>query len=80
MPTLHQDHPVHILDLGDDENRFAPTWLATVDGLLDTVVELSESPARSVLDWAAQHDVDLVAMSTHGRSGFRRSPAFRIGR
>lgn len=39
---------------------------------LDTVVELSESPARSILDWAAQHDVDLVAMSTHGRSGFRR--------
>jgi Delta3-Delta2-enoyl-CoA isomerase len=37
MPTLHTDHPVHVLDLGDDENRFAPSWLAAVHDLLDTV-------------------------------------------
>jgi nucleotide-binding universal stress UspA family protein len=39
---------------------------------LETVVMIAESPARAVLEFASQHDVDLVAMSTHGRSGFRR--------
>ncbi|MEU8234138.1 enoyl-CoA hydratase-related protein [Actinoplanes sp. NPDC048967] len=45
MPTLHQDHPVHILDLGDDENRFSPSWIAAVDDLLDVVVQGSEAVA-----------------------------------
>lgn len=39
---------------------------------LDTVVVLAENPARAALEWAAENGVDLIAMSTHGRSGFRR--------
>ncbi len=38
MPTLRYDAPVFLLDLGDDENRFSPSWLETVHSLLDTVV------------------------------------------
>lgn len=38
MPTLRQDAPVFLLDLGDDENRFSPSWLETVHSQLDTVV------------------------------------------
>ena len=39
---------------------------------LDTAVVVAENPARAILEWAAQNGVDLVAMATHGRSGFRR--------
>jgi len=28
--------------------------------------------ARGVIDWAEENDVDLIALSTHGRTGFRR--------
>ncbi|GAA3957858.1 enoyl-CoA hydratase-related protein [Actinoplanes auranticolor] len=45
MPTLHQDHPVHVLDLGDDENRFSPSWITGVNDLLDVVVQGSEAAA-----------------------------------
>ncbi|MEV7552820.1 enoyl-CoA hydratase-related protein [Amycolatopsis sp. NPDC089917] len=38
MPTLRHDAPVFLLDLGDDENRFSPSWLETVHSQLDTVV------------------------------------------
>ncbi|WP_037304691.1 enoyl-CoA hydratase/isomerase family protein [Amycolatopsis orientalis] len=38
MPTLRTEAPVFVLDLGDDENRFSPSWLETVHSLLDTVV------------------------------------------
>lgn len=38
MPTLRHDAPVFLLDLGDDENRFSPSWLETTHSLLDTVV------------------------------------------
>ncbi len=37
MPTLDRDGDVHLLDLGDDENRFNPPWLAAVGALLDEV-------------------------------------------
>lgn len=45
MPTLIQDEAVHVLDLGDDENRFSPSWIATVSELLDTVARGSEAAA-----------------------------------
>jgi len=30
------------------------------------------SPAAAILDYAAQHDIDLISMGTHGRRGLRR--------
>ncbi|MBB6120025.1 enoyl-CoA hydratase-related protein [Nocardiopsis algeriensis] len=37
MPTLDRHDDVFVLDLGNDENRFHPTWLTTVNTLLDEV-------------------------------------------
>lgn len=37
MPTLQRDSDVFILDLGDGENRFNPTWVAEVDDAIDEV-------------------------------------------
>jgi enoyl-CoA hydratase/carnithine racemase len=37
MPSLSRHDDVLVLDLGDDENRFNPTWVASVNALLDEV-------------------------------------------
>ncbi|MGV9866543.1 enoyl-CoA hydratase-related protein [Rhodococcus koreensis] len=37
--TLTYRDKIAVLDLGDDENRFSPEWLDTVDGLLDDAHE-----------------------------------------
>ncbi len=37
MPTLSKDGDVHVLHLGDGENRFSPDWMTAVAGLLDEV-------------------------------------------
>lgn len=39
---------------------------------VESVVLLADNPPRAILDWADQQGADLIAMSTHGRSGFRR--------
>ena len=36
------------------------------------VVVSGSRVADTVLDYAREHDVDLIALSTHGRTGFRR--------
>lgn len=69
MPTLKRDDDVHVLDLGDGENRFHPDWLAEVNAALD---EVEQSPAPLVttassriysngldLDWLGQHGDQL---------------------
>ena len=38
MPDLDRDGEVFLLDLGDDENRFNPTWVGAVTALLDEVI------------------------------------------
>ncbi len=37
MPTLERDGDVFILNLGDDENRFNPPWIAGLNAALDEV-------------------------------------------
>lgn len=39
---------------------------------IESAVILAESPPRAILEWSEQNGADLIAMSTHGRSGFRR--------
>ena len=40
---------------------------------LETVVELTTGPAHEhVIDYAKQHGVDLIVMSTHGHGGLKR--------
>ncbi len=69
MPTLKRDDDVYVLDLGADENRFHPDWLAAVNTALD---EVEGAPAPLVttasgriysngldLDWLGQHGDQL---------------------
>jgi nucleotide-binding universal stress UspA family protein len=42
-----------------------------VKGTVEKVVLLGK-PADALVDYAAQHGVDLVVISTHGRSGIKR--------
>jgi Delta3-Delta2-enoyl-CoA isomerase len=37
MPTLSREGDVWIINLGDDENRFHPDWIAQVQGFVDQV-------------------------------------------
>jgi len=39
---------------------------------VSTKVIVSEMPASTILDYAEEEEADLIAMSTHGRSGIRR--------
>ncbi len=47
MPALRRSEDVFVLDLGDDENRFNPTWVEAVGALLDEVVA-AEGPRALV--------------------------------
>src|SRR6476661_3784652 len=68
MPThLEITDEIAVLNLGDDENRFSPDWLTTVNGYLDRI-ESGEAKALVTtgsgkfysngldLDWLAAHN------------------------
>jgi Delta3-Delta2-enoyl-CoA isomerase len=66
MPALEIIDDIAVLSLGDDENRFSPDWLATVNGFLDRI-ESGEAKALVTtgdgkfysngldLDWLVAH-------------------------
>lgn len=65
MPELSTRDDVHVLDLGDTENRFSPDWMVAIDRLLDEVVA-APAPLVAVargkfysngldLDWVGEH-------------------------
>jgi len=56
---------------GEPLVRLATKDLADAGIAVDPVVRLGD-PASEILDAAKRHDVDLIAMSTHGRSGVSR--------
>ena len=73
MPQLDRDGEVFVLDLGADENRFHPDWVASVSGLLDEVAA-AEGPRALVtaatgkfwsngldLDWLGAHPDDSAS-------------------
>jgi Delta3-Delta2-enoyl-CoA isomerase len=75
MPTLDRHDDVYLLDLGDDENRMRPDWLAQVDALLDEVAK-SDEPRVLVtkatgkfwsngldLEWLAAHPDEFGELS-----------------
>jgi Delta3-Delta2-enoyl-CoA isomerase len=51
MPSLTRHEDVFVLDLGDDENRFNPDWVGSVNALLD---EVEGTPAPRALVTSAQ--------------------------
>ncbi len=42
------------------------------DGITASAVVMSEQPAEAILNYAKRNQVDLIIMSTHGRSGVSR--------
>lgn len=80
MPTLDRQGDVFVLDLGDDENRFHPDWVASVNAALDEV-EGVDGPRALVtaatgkfysagldLDWVGSNPDQLqdYVVSVHG--------------
>jgi enoyl-CoA hydratase/carnithine racemase len=45
VPALTTDGPIWTLDLGDDENRFSPTWLEEAEALVARVTASTEPVA-----------------------------------
>jgi enoyl-CoA hydratase/carnithine racemase len=75
MPTLQRQDDIYLLDLGADENRFHPDWLAQVDALLDEITK-DDGPRALVttatgkfwsngldLDWLFAHPDEYTAYS-----------------
>lgn len=54
------------------ENKLAAIAEKLGGATVEHAVARGEDVARTIVDWAHSHGVDLIAVSTHGRSGFRR--------
>jgi Delta3-Delta2-enoyl-CoA isomerase len=68
MPSLRRDGDVHLLDLGDGENRFTPEWLGELEAALEEV-EALEAP-RALVTCATgkflSNGLDLEWLGAHG--------------
>jgi len=70
---------VHLLEQAEEaQKEGAETYLKKVvaqakkDGLAAKAVVVEGSPADAIVDYAQKNGVDLIVMSTHGRSGVSR--------
>lgn len=70
---------LNIVNLGLEEQQatmeHATGWVERLAGELKTagiqvapIVEMGEAAAR-IVDYAGEHDIDVIVMSTHGRTG-----------
>jgi enoyl-CoA hydratase/carnithine racemase len=88
MPELDRDGDVFVLDLGGDENRFHPDWIAGFDEALDRV-DAAEGPKALVttatgkiwsngldLDWLREHADQLSPYLASVHRLFARVLAF----
>ena len=68
MSELRRDGEVFVLDIGDDENRFNPTWLDGIEAALDEV-EGADGPRALVTSATGKfwsNGLDLAWMAEHG--------------
>ena len=90
MPTLDRDGDVFVLNLGDDENRFHPDWLAQLQEHL-SIIETTEGPRALVttatgkffsngldLDWLGQHADDFSGYVVNVHHVFERVLALPV--
>lgn len=78
MPTLTTRDGVHVLHLGDDDNRFSLDWLTSVENALDRVedapaplVTVAEGKFYSLgldLDWVMANLDDLQAYTSQAQA------------
>ncbi|MFI1996169.1 enoyl-CoA hydratase-related protein [Actinoplanes sp. NPDC020271] len=68
MPTLDRQDDVFVLDLGGDENRFHPDWLAAVDDALDQVEKADGTKAlvTTATGKFFSNGLDLAWLGTSG--------------
>jgi nucleotide-binding universal stress UspA family protein len=83
VPRLVVGRPSFVVEFDvqqlEDHQRDAERYVEVIAERLrehvpdvDVAMVLADSPPRAIIDWVKEHEADLVAMSTHGRSGFRR--------
>jgi enoyl-CoA hydratase/carnithine racemase len=81
-PTLNTVDGIHVLHLGDDENRFSLDWLSAVEAAVD---QIAAQPAPLItigdgkqyssgldLDWVGQHPDQFVAYAARVETLFAR--------
>jgi len=74
MPSLSRHEDVFLLDLGDDENRFNPDWVGSVNSLLDEV-EAAAAPRALVTVaqgkiWSNGLDLEWLAANPESANAF----------
>jgi enoyl-CoA hydratase/carnithine racemase len=74
MPSITRDDPIWVLQLGDDENRFSPAWLDSLDRALDEV-QASTDPVALVTTASGKFfsnglDVDWIGANPDGMVGY----------
>jgi enoyl-CoA hydratase/carnithine racemase len=74
MPSLTRHEDVFVLDLGDDENRFNPDWVASVNAMLDEV-EATPTPRALVTIaqgkiWSNGLDLEWLAANLEQANAF----------
>jgi len=67
-----------VRDMQKKTQKYVASYLSKVadslkeDGIAVQIVVVSGRPAEEILDYANKNQVDLIIMSTHGRSGISR--------
>ncbi|OLL18098.1 MULTISPECIES: enoyl-CoA hydratase-related protein [unclassified Rhodococcus (in: high G+C Gram-positive bacteria)] len=64
--TLTYRDKIAVLDLGDDENRFSPDWLDTVDRLLDEAQQNAHALVTTATGKFYSNGLDLEWLTAHG--------------
>jgi nucleotide-binding universal stress UspA family protein len=75
VSTGIREYPVEPFVVGDSDvpDRLAALLTESDKRELRPVCEVRlGAPADEILEYAAEHDVDLIVMGTHGREGFAR--------
>ncbi|MCB0208709.1 MAG: universal stress protein [Anaerolineae bacterium] len=71
------DHPIFIDQQWESERVKALRYLSGLINQMPQGLEIYPEvemglAAETIVDYANHHDIDLIVMATHGRSGFRR--------
>jgi len=67
-----------VQEMHNETEGYARSYLSKIadglkkDGVVARVVIVDGKPAEQILDYAGENQVDLIVMSTHGRSGISR--------
>lgn len=75
IPEIPYGTTVYV-DLEQDEERCRErleTIKPTIEGIQASHVVEFGTPANQIVTYAKEHDIDLIIMGTHGRTGLKRA-------